>query len=688
VTATPVAPASTTLPRPIADFVIELSIALHKHAIYPGGHPSVAVAEERVVGRLHALLEERPSLAIGIARDQLIVDGTATDPRNSLLRGLAQHLHRHQLGAVKFLAGVGREEIADVLRTLAIDTERSGGALGLHGSADLPRWSHVQLFPLRYDELLLAADAGSAPAAAETVPRTERLWLELAQAALQSDSAGDRQSPPEPSRVAEGINAHTRDVAYDQVIVGYLLKIAEELRTADEAGVAVLRSRISRLVRGLEAGTLRQLLEMGGDFGQRRKFVLDASHGMAVDAVVTLVEAAADVSKQVISRSLMRLLSKLAVHAEQGSDAARREADAALRSHVQQLVTGWALLDPVPQSYGVVLERMSRTAPLFAVPSESTHACEAQRVIQMSLELGTVGASVREAVEAMIERGEFGVLLGLLDGAPAGSEACEAINAWSSTPENLRRFLETRTIEVERLESLVLRMGSAAVDPLLDTLAASQSRATRRKVLDLLVRLGPEIGPAIVARLPGSPWFFQRNLLNLLDRMPSWPQDFTPSDYLTHADPRVRREATRLLLRRPATRDDALCVVLKDSDEQLVRLALTTALENCPERALPTIIDLVSGRTLDADLHLLALRVVASAKSPAALQCLIDCALGSRRWFRRRRLATKSPQLIVALAGLAAHWSGDSRVVPVLTLAARHDDPDVRAAVAVRKGAP
>ena len=51
---------------------------------------------------------------------------------------------------------------------------------------------------------------------------------------------------------------------------------------------------------------------MGGDVIQRRKFVLDATQGMAVDAVVNLVQAAADTSGQTISHSLIRMLSKLA----------------------------------------------------------------------------------------------------------------------------------------------------------------------------------------------------------------------------------------------------------------------------------------------------------------------------------------------------------------------------------------
>jgi len=63
------------LSRDLADFLIELSIALHKHAMYPGGHPSLAPATERVVERLTRALGGRSTLSLGVARHQLVIEG-------------------------------------------------------------------------------------------------------------------------------------------------------------------------------------------------------------------------------------------------------------------------------------------------------------------------------------------------------------------------------------------------------------------------------------------------------------------------------------------------------------------------------------------------------------------------------------------------------------------------------------
>src|SRR5579872_6245911 len=102
---TTVGESSAALSKELADFLIELSIGLHKNAIYPPGHPLLDAATSGIVRRLDALLKERSTLSLGVARHQLIIEGVATDDGNPVLNDLAQRLHRHHLGAVKFAQG-------------------------------------------------------------------------------------------------------------------------------------------------------------------------------------------------------------------------------------------------------------------------------------------------------------------------------------------------------------------------------------------------------------------------------------------------------------------------------------------------------------------------------------------------------------------------------------------------------
>src|SRR5919108_3934717 len=147
-----------TLSRDLADFLIEFSIALHKHAMYPEGHPPLAPAAAGVTRRAALLLEDRATLSLGVARQQLVIEGVATDPKHPVLGELAARLHRHHLGAVTFRRGVEEVEVASVLKTLAVDADRSGSPLGLGPPERLRVWSHVQLHPLTYERLELVDD--------------------------------------------------------------------------------------------------------------------------------------------------------------------------------------------------------------------------------------------------------------------------------------------------------------------------------------------------------------------------------------------------------------------------------------------------------------------------------------------------------------------------------------------------
>ena len=677
---------SAALSRDLADFLIELSIALHKNAIYPPGHPLLAGAVDALVLRLVRLLQDRTSLSLGVARQQLVIEGVVTAASNSLLRELAQRLHRHHLGAVKFLRGVGREEVADLLRTIAADAELSVTPLGLRSPEALRRWAHIRAFPLSYEQLELANDSKAADATqphGEAGARAAQLWVGLARAAMFAETAtqtgGDAPST-DPVVVAKAIDEHRREVAYDQVIVGYLLQIAEELKRKGGAESLALQKRISTMVSSLKPDTLRRLLEMGGDLSQRRRFILDAAQGMAVDAVMELVQAAADTSQQTISHSLVRLLTKLATHAEQGAAAQLRAgAESELREHVQRLIGNWTLDDPNPGNYRVVLDHMAKAAPLFATNESSMNGPDPERIIQMSLELDSLGEPVTRAVEAMIRRGELLRLFTLITNAPEASRAAAAMWRQLASPEQLRTALRDVPIDFALVDQLVPRLRLAAADPLLDALEASPSRTVRRKLLDLIAQIGSEAITVIAARLPDERWFIIRNMLMLIADLGGQNVDLGTA-YARHADARVRREAFRILVGIPSTREHAICAGLDDNDERVVRVALQAASERCPLSAVAILQRRVTEGTLDAELSSHAIAVIASVRTTEVLEWLMERAAGSSRpgLFGRPRLAPKSPAMLAALHGLALHWARGRGVGAVLALALGSSDFEIR----------
>jgi len=692
------APEKAALSRELADFLIELSIALHKHAMYPEGHPSLAPAAAGVTRRAEHLFENRSTLALGVARQQLVIEGVATDPKNPLLAELAGRLHRHHLGAVTFHRGLRVSEVLDVLKTLSVEAERSGEPLGLGSPEQLRARDHIRLHPVTYERLELLEEDDQAPAPEDKGSkdrglRGAQLWVGLARAALTAEAmggGGGDDAPPqaaEPTLIAKAIDEHPKNAAYDQVIVGYLLQIADELKHAGGTEAVALRRRTSKLVGALQPSTLRRLIEMGGDNAQRFKFAIDATHGLAVDAVLEIVRAMADASHKTVSDPLVRMFSKLAQHAEHGTAETRPQADEALREQVRDLLQGWTLEDPNPDAYGQALQKMAAAAPAASQRREGQQAAEPLRIVQTAVETGALGFGAWRAVERLVAEHHVGELVDLLAESPDASRPAvraDIAPLWTrvTSPDVVRQLASAEPPDFVTLDRVLPRLHVDAFEPLLDVLGESESRTTRRGLLDRLTTRAPrELGPVIATRLSREvPWYVTRNLLLILDGLPALPAGFSTAAFTAHEDARVRREALKVSLKVPAERERALLGALRDSDARMVRLALGAALEDCPPSALAVVMELARDATAASELRVLAIKVLGRVNNTLALSALLALVDGGTNWLGRPRLAGRSLELLAALMALAAGWRNDVRASVLLALAAASNDPDVRGA--------
>ena len=682
-----------TLSRDLADFLVELSITLNKHAIYPKSHPLLDQAVDGVANRLGLLFDaNRESLSIGVARRQLIIEGVATDPLNPVLKELAQRLHEHRVGAVKFVRGIGRDELARALGSLAVDPIRSEKPIGLDSERVGDMWPHVRFFPLTYDRLQLIEDD---PTGEKQRPdqmksgRATQLWIGLARAALVSDSMNptslkegqDDDTALEPATVAKAIDEHQREEAYDQVIVGYLLQIGEELKTAEGAEAIGLQRRVSRLVGSLKESTLGKLLEMGGDKAQRRKFLLDASQGITVEAVIDLVKAASAAEGQTVSHSMLRMLSKLAHHPSSGGP--RAKTDPSVREVMRRLVDDWSLDDPNPEAYRRALEKMSSTRGIAqsTISDGVATECEPERMVEMAIEVGAMGPQVRAAMIALCNAGRVELLLDLVEKAPS-SDAGAPVWDFLTGEHVLESLLEQVRVDIPLVSRFVRRLGASAAPNLLDSALVFDDAKTRAQFYELLESLGEEVGPLAARRIPDAAPVIQRELLALLGRLGSLPAGFSARDYLGNADPLVRREAVRILLRDPVARAETIMHALADTDDRVVFAALTAAQESCPQTGLDLIRSRVDRGELDAQLRTMGIRIVGQQRTSATLAWLLSFVMTETNWSRRPKLRPSSPEMLAALSVISAGWPDDSSATPALALAEQSKDSEVRAKVA------
>ncbi len=677
-------PDRVVLSRDLNEFLVELSVSLHKHAMYPPGHPSLGPAAERLTERAERLLEDRPTIAFGVARYQLIIEGIATDPNQPVLRRLAEELHRHHLGAISILPGINADEFSSALHALAEEHEGESRPLGLAPPGQLPDWPHLRLHPLTFDRLELISDEPSAQGAdvGKSGGRAAHLWVGLASAALASDASDPIEAAAaEPAVVAKAIDEHRGTDAYDQVIIGYLLQIADELRTASGAELGVLRRRTARLIAELRPETLQRLLTMGGNLSQRRAFVVGSTSGMAVQSVVRILKAAADVSGQVISDGLVRMLAKLATHAELGTLKARPLADGALREQVDRLLTGWKLEDPNPEAYGKVLEHLATTAPADSNDEKrSAHNDDPLRIVQMSLEVGGSGPLVERAIERAISLDVRSVRRLLTSIPPESNAAADTLRAKLGDPRSIAKVVAHEPLDVETLDELLPLISIDGYAVLLDTLAKSGNRATRRKLLDKLSETAVDVVPLIVARLDDERWYVQRNMLYLLERRQHVPPGFSAMPWMQHPDDRVRYQAIRLQLTIPEEREIAVAAALEDADERITRVGLMALQEDFQPAFTSRVAQLAMNPRLVEELRVHAVRALGKSRERSALDALLQLVDGGRSVLGRQRLAPRTPIVVAALRVLAVAWASNPRAGNLLSLALRSSDADMRQA--------
>lgn len=674
----------------MADLMVELSVALHKYSMYPDGHPLLESAVLGLTRRLALALSERQMIAIAVARNHLVVDGVPTDPAHAVTRDLALKLFRREIGAIRFYEGVKEAELQDVLKTIARETPENEEA---------PReWQHVRLFPLTYDQLELQQDEADQPSEHRAGWATQ-LWGKLASASLYGGKVGDGEivtgesdtltpnTPMDPLALASAIERRERDPEFDKGIVAFFGQFMDEIKAKGGQASAMLKQKVSTLVKNLSPATLQQILKRTSSAAQRRQFLLNASHTLAADTVLDLAKAVASTSEHTMSEALLLLLTKLAKHSEKGSPNRREKADTALRENMRQLISDWDGAAALPEeSYWQTLEQLIAEPSTDAPASSGQWDVNAEYIVQMSLEVEHFGTTAKHAVAEMVKLGRISALLSMVDQTPETNSVVWTLRRHLDNTGTIRRLLRDRPIDFEVLYRLVARVGYPAASALLDALELEDDRTARWRLFEMLAQLGPEVGNAVVARLPGSPWYVQRNLLLLMARLETWPKDFSAHPYAKHPDPRVRREAYALLLRDPATRAESIALAVADEDERIVRAALNSALEGgCPREAVGVLTERLSARSLDGMLAVLAIRVLAPVRLPIVLDVLVKCALSRKRdWLFRRMLAPKSQPMLAALSALAWTWPQEPQALKVLALAERDQDSAVQNAIRSR----
>ena len=682
------------LAKPLIDLLIEMSVGLHKYSMYPDGHKLLDTAMSGVWRKLNDAIGDAPKLAIGVARNQLIIEGVPSDENSPVLRDLALKLYRRRIGGIVLEKSIDEAELTDLFRTIArydatlIDMLLAAeeGKPPPEGHDKLPDWPHAKLLPLSFSQLELGSDAllpGEEPKKGAG-SWASQLWVQLARATV-GDQAATVQDPSElpqdPLILARAIEDRKNDPEFDKGILDIFPEVFDGIKNKGGMAGAALQRRLSTLVNALSPKALRRVVDSGSTSQQRHELVKKASQALAADTVLDLVRAVAASEQHSMSESMLLLLSKMAKHSEQGSANRAYNADAALRLNVRQLVDDWGDAATLPEeSYWATLEQLVAQpgAPMAAQTSRIDIAPD--RVVNLAIDLETLGTTAKGALQDMVKRGQIAQLMRMVDAMSETSKIVYQLRRHLVNTGTIRRLLQDRPPDFNVLARLVVRVGPLSAAALLNALEKEDDRPSRQKLLEMLAGLGTPVAKEVIARVQRAQGTHLRTLLALLNRIPELPESFSALPYTADKDPSIRREAYTLLLKDPLARNKGIAAGLGDEDDGVNRIALKAAQEfGCPKVAVPVLARRLRDRSLDDNLGATAVRVLAPVRQPVVLESFVAvCRSPRRRFLLFPQLSAKSPVMLAALGALARGWSADPSAAKVIRLAHRSSDPEIQ----------
>ena len=675
----------------IQQLLVRFAGTLNRRRAYAASHPIDVVAEEQLLDAAVEALRDRSTLAIGVARHELLIDGTPWEARTATARELAGRLHRRGVGAITIESGINLVELRAALAWLAAEPS------GLKDTP--PNQSGIHITRTAYDLLILddaIRDAQSAIAS---------LWRVLAEVTgLQPERSGPDPYAELPSEYAglplimeddapsgatgfdttailDKLRANLGDASVARRTAVALMDLTNHGVTTTDDGRGLIGDQMLSLLEHLGSASLGPILRSLVETDRQHKFVTQTVDVLPVAEAVAWLGHAAAATEQQMSHQMLRLMTKLSSVADAKHEP---QTDGMFRDAARDIVQSWSLPDPNPAQHTELLDRIAGfervTRGDERRPGPSTSLIESSRLVQMALELDTVGDDTVAAVDALLANGSGRALMSWI-AAAGGSSAAAELRRVATSEKAVRQLLLTEPVDRLEARALMEELDATSVDTLIDVLSEAGSKGTRLLVRQRLAEFGEAVTPRLLERLGDGPWYLTRNLLSLLQdteaqRSGEGAAAATITKLLDHGQVQVRLEALRVLSgmgeERRAT---ALSHALRDENERVVVVALQDLSDAAAEHsALPAAIVTQIMAMVDAGKHsepvrARAIRALAATRSDNIRDWLIG--IVSRKTAILRRLTLSEPTLpaVSALHVLKGVYADDPAAAKVMDVA-------------------
>ena len=697
----------------IQQLLMQFTGTLNRRRAYAATHPMVREAEERLLAIVQGVLTTGEALSIGVARSELLINGTPYETTGSFARELAQRLHRRGVGAVLLEPTVTIEQLRAAMAWLASDPESVADTPPTHDG--------VRITTLEYDHLVLDEEARN------TTTAVVSLWRTLADLAAHDVKPRDpgghgRLGGAEPDSHDAGavfvgaisgsdtVPAHTRTHSMRSVANGELHDalgpIADDRPDSDvddidtetvlaklrisvgnpavahRAATALLKlatvgrhaspevrddigRQLHRTLQRLGSSSFAPIIRSLADRAQRRTFVTQIVEVLPIGAVVDWLTAAATADEQQMSHQVLRLMAKMSTLTEERGDATT---ESYFRDAAHELVAGWALDDPNPAEHVELLDRIasfertgySRDVGQQQALDDAGYALvESARLVQMALEIDVVGDDTTAAAEAMVVAGAGQQLMQYITSSPNNTTAQRLLHI-ATSEKAVRITLLSEPVDRLQARALLKLLDASSASTLVDVLEKASTRGTRMIVRQRLAEFGEVIKPLLVARLEHAPWFLIRNILTLLLEIAvARGGTASASDFmmqlLKHEQAQVRVEALRVLLHEADYRDAALRCALHDDAERVVLLAVQSVAEaaeagaHLPAAVVTQLMTIVNAGAHGDTVRARAVRALAKVQRDDVRDWMVRLVARRSRFLRRLTLAEPTQTAISAL---------------------------------------
>ena len=624
--------------RLLSDAVIELNISRKNVGIYPPGHIQITKSIDRAYELLQKLFEIREEMALGVAKDTLLVGQDYLDKKNPVYRDFALSLNQQGIAAITFIRGMDKEELVRfhrILTTKPDDIIAAGGIATVMSDASI---SHIRVVEIDYRSFHLTEEREILKPAKEYEKSGAGMWQDFVSLLSSGSLAAPGQGVSlkdaaqiDPAELARLLNERKLDSnaalqSYDHIISEHMRSTAEKKQLTKEQSSTL--AKLNTLVKDLHPELRKQFLSVA--FQQvaphaSQPGAEDLLGGFSDDLVIEML-GQANAEGREISPTLTGLMHKLTSVRETAPTGPRADRETPPRpqgapaasappispEHMRKLFERETYEQYVTSDYDTMLKQLSEGQPTagmiggekFPVEEHTTSLDDQHldfqigRAVLAFMEENIDLEDYREFAKKLLAiapdlltSGNFALLLDAVETLrrherEKKDEGIRAVALDSqkifSDPAFIAKavaaFDAWAKTKGREAAGFLLSVGPDTVPGLFDLYAVDEAPGGRRILFDLLCNFGQAAVKEAQKRLRDPRAYYVRNLVMLIRWTGSPAVVPHVKALLQHPDQKVRMEVMAALLRfRDPGAAPLLRETLQSKDPDVVSQAVSLA---------------------------------------------------------------------------------------------------------------